>query len=269
MIFKCEKKELQTATANVSRAAAVKSPVPAMEGILLETDGGKLKLTAYDGKIGIYTRIEAEISEDGAIVIPARFLVDLVRKLPEGEVTVKADRNCTCEISCGKTEVSNDAVITSGELAVCQVICVKSCAALICVQTKLCSRKSADLLLVVEFNQFCNIVAFFINRDLDDFRCLLFLITQKLCADRECIGIGFVLDRALLFAGAVGISDSYIVLFLVDIKFGIACQCALVINCHINRSRVCSQKLIIKGNCESGCSHIKNLIICTFDSRAG
>ena len=105
MIFKCEKKELQTATANVSRAAAVKSPVPAMEGILLETDGGKLKLTAYDGKIGIYTRIEAEISEDGAIVIPARFLVDLVRKLPEGEVTVKADRNCTCVISCGKTEV--------------------------------------------------------------------------------------------------------------------------------------------------------------------
>ena len=105
MIFKCEKKELQTATANVSRAAAVKSPVPAMEGILLETDGGKLKLTAYDGKIGIYTRIEAEISEDGAIVIPARFLVDLVRKLPEGDVIIRSDDDFACTVRCGKTNV--------------------------------------------------------------------------------------------------------------------------------------------------------------------
>ena len=105
MIVKCEKKELQTAAGNVSRAAAAKSQIPAMEGILLETDGGRLKLTAYDGKIGIYTRIEAEISEDGAIVIPAKFLVDLVRKLPEGTVTITVDLNCACTIRCGKTEV--------------------------------------------------------------------------------------------------------------------------------------------------------------------
>ena len=105
MIIRCNKKELQTAAATVSRATAAKSPVPAMEGILFETDGGKLKLTAYDSKIGIYTRIDADVQEEGAVVIPARFLVDLVKRLPDGDVTVKADKSFGCTIKCGKSEV--------------------------------------------------------------------------------------------------------------------------------------------------------------------
>ena len=58
----CEKLLLQTAVVNVSRAAANKSPVPAMEGILFEAKDS-LKLTAFDSKIGIYTYLDAEISE--------------------------------------------------------------------------------------------------------------------------------------------------------------------------------------------------------------
>ena len=78
----CEKNTLQTAAANVSRAAASKSPVPAMEGILFEARQGNLKLTAFDSKIGMYTFMDADIQQEGSVVLPARFLVDLLRRLP-------------------------------------------------------------------------------------------------------------------------------------------------------------------------------------------
>ena len=61
----CEKKDLQVAVINVSRAASPKSPIPSLEGMKLETQPGGLKLTSYDTKIGIYTTIEADILESG------------------------------------------------------------------------------------------------------------------------------------------------------------------------------------------------------------
>ena len=103
--IRCEKKDLQTAVNNVSRAAPSKSPIPALEGILFEADRNVLTLTAYDTRIGIYTTVEADILEPGSIVLPARFLIDLVRRLPDGLVTVESDGNFSTTISCGKTEL--------------------------------------------------------------------------------------------------------------------------------------------------------------------
>lgn len=106
MIFlkiRCEKKDLLTAVSNVSRAAPAKSPIPALEGILFEA-GNSLKLTAYDTRIGIYTTLDAEIREKGCIVIPARFLMELVRRLPDGYVSIEADQSLTTTIRCGRTE---------------------------------------------------------------------------------------------------------------------------------------------------------------------
>lgn len=105
MKIKCEKKDLLTAVSNVSRAAPAKSPIPALEGILFEAAGNVLKLTAYDTRIGIYTTVESSILEEGSIVIPARFLLELVRRLPDGMVSVDADESFSTTIRCGKTEI--------------------------------------------------------------------------------------------------------------------------------------------------------------------
>ena len=104
MKIRCEKKDLQTAVNNVSRVAPSKSPIPALEGILLEAAGGELTLTAYDTKIGIYTVLDAAVMEPGSIVISARFLSDLVRRLPDGMVMIEADDSLSVSIVCGKTE---------------------------------------------------------------------------------------------------------------------------------------------------------------------
>ena len=105
MKIRCEKNILQTAVVNVSRAAPSKSPISALEGILFEAGPKGLKLTAYDTKIGIYTYIDADIMEKGANILPARFLKELVRRLPEGIVTIETDAGYAVKVSCGKTEV--------------------------------------------------------------------------------------------------------------------------------------------------------------------
>ena len=100
----CEKTDLQAAINNVSRAAPSKSPIQAMEGILFEA-GDCLRLTAYDSKLGIYTDIEANIEEKGVAVLPCSFMSELVRKLPDGMVSIDCDSDLNAVISCGKMEL--------------------------------------------------------------------------------------------------------------------------------------------------------------------
>ncbi|MBQ9663643.1 MAG: DNA polymerase III subunit beta [Oscillospiraceae bacterium] len=104
MKIRCEKKDLQIAVNNVSRAAPSKSPIPALEGILFEANRDGLKLTAYDTRIGIYTTLDCSVLEGGCIVIPARFLGELVRRLPDGMVSIEADESFATTIRCGKSE---------------------------------------------------------------------------------------------------------------------------------------------------------------------
>ena len=102
MKFTCTKTELQSAVSIAAKAASAKSPIPALEGILIETGLDAVKFTGYDLKKGIYTSIEATVAEPGSIVLGARIFGDIVRSLPEGTVTIKTqDHNVmiTCENS--------------------------------------------------------------------------------------------------------------------------------------------------------------------------
>lgn len=102
MKFSCTRSELQAAVAIAAKAASAKSPIPALEGILIETTLSGIKLTGYDLKKGIYTCMDANVAEQGSIVLGARIFGDIVRSLPEGTVTVRSENNnvfITCENS--------------------------------------------------------------------------------------------------------------------------------------------------------------------------
>ena len=103
MKFRCEKYLLQAACAIASRATASKSPIPALEGLLLEANGD-VKITGYDLREGIYTRIEAEVEQNGSIVVGARLFGEMMRKLPDGIVTIVADDNLNIKVKCGRSE---------------------------------------------------------------------------------------------------------------------------------------------------------------------
>ncbi|MBR1457293.1 MAG: DNA polymerase III subunit beta [Oscillospiraceae bacterium] len=103
MKFTCEKYLLQNACAVASRAAASKSPIQTLEGLLLEA-GADLKITGYDLKEGIFTHVAADIEQPGAIVLGARLFGEMIRKLPDGMVTVATDENHNVKVKCGKSE---------------------------------------------------------------------------------------------------------------------------------------------------------------------
>ena len=99
MKFSCEKYLLLAAVNTAGRCAAAKSPIPALEGLLIEA-GADVKITGYDLKKGIYTHFPADVSEPGAIVLGAKIFSEIVRSLPDGIVTVSCTDSLAVTIRC-------------------------------------------------------------------------------------------------------------------------------------------------------------------------
>ena len=89
MKFICKTKELNTACNNVIRAVGTKVTIPTVEGILIECGSDTLSLTGYDFEFGINTIMSAQVIEPGAIVINAKILCDIIRKLSDEEITIE------------------------------------------------------------------------------------------------------------------------------------------------------------------------------------
>ena len=92
MKFSCEKSFLQNAINTTSRAAAVKSAVSSLEGLLIEAVED-VTISGYNLKTGIRTSINADVSQEGSIVLNSRLFGDIVRRFDDDIVTVEAGEN--------------------------------------------------------------------------------------------------------------------------------------------------------------------------------
>lgn len=99
MKFICNTKELSAACNNVIRAVSTKVTIPTIEGILIECGSNTLSLTGYDFEFGINTIMQVDVVEPGAIVINAKVLCDIIRKLNNDEVTIETNGNSVSIIS--------------------------------------------------------------------------------------------------------------------------------------------------------------------------
>ena len=106
MKFTCDKLLLSDALTNVSRVIAGKSSIPALEGVQLKAYGNTLTLTGYDMEAGITTTIEAGVSAEGEIVLPARLFSDMIRKLACEQVSISVGEKHLAEIVGGATQFS-------------------------------------------------------------------------------------------------------------------------------------------------------------------
>lgn len=91
MKFTCNTKELNAACANVMRAVSSKVTIPTIEGILMECEGSSIRLTGYDFEFGIKTVIGASVQKEGAIVINAKILCDILRGLSAENVSFETN----------------------------------------------------------------------------------------------------------------------------------------------------------------------------------
>ena len=100
MRFTCEKNMLVAGLNITGRTVAQKSAISAIEGILCRADTG-LSLTGFNMETAITYLIDAEVSDAGACVLPAKLFGDIIRRLPEGPVTVVVDENYKVSIRAG------------------------------------------------------------------------------------------------------------------------------------------------------------------------
>ena len=100
MRFTCEKSMLVAGLNIAGRTVAQKSSLSVIEGILCRAGHG-LSLTGYNMETAITYQIEAEVTDPGECILPAKLFGDIVRRLPEGPVTVLVDENFKVSIRAG------------------------------------------------------------------------------------------------------------------------------------------------------------------------
>ena len=100
MRFTCEKSMLVQGLNIAGRTVAQKSSLSVIEGILCKAGHG-LSLTGYNMETAITYEIEAEVSDPGDCILPAKLFGDIIRRLPEGPVTVVVDESFKVSIRAG------------------------------------------------------------------------------------------------------------------------------------------------------------------------
>jgi DNA polymerase-3 subunit beta len=99
----CEKKSFCQAVSVTSRAVSARTSLPVLEGLLLSASDGGLDISGYDLEIGIRTSVEAKVEQKGSIVVPARVLMEIARRVPGETIEMSVDDRCLVEL------VSDDA----------------------------------------------------------------------------------------------------------------------------------------------------------------
>lgn len=87
----CQREKLVYAVQLVQRAVSNKNPLPILSGIKFETENDSIKLTATDLEMGISCSVPADIIEAGSAVLPARYIAELIRRLPDVPVFIESD----------------------------------------------------------------------------------------------------------------------------------------------------------------------------------
>jgi len=102
MIITVERARLLECVSKLQRVVGAKSTMPVLEGILLSAAQGLLTLSAYNLEMGMKKEMYARCDEEGDIVINARLLADILRKMNGLQVEISSDEKLLCHISCGE-----------------------------------------------------------------------------------------------------------------------------------------------------------------------
>ena len=110
MKFRCERDVLADALGSAGRAATSRTgTLPVLAGVRLEVVGDALTVTGTDLELTIRLSIEVGGERDGAVVVPARLIADIVKALPAGAVELElaeASDGAEVSISAGRSQFS-------------------------------------------------------------------------------------------------------------------------------------------------------------------
>ncbi len=96
--------DLAASVSIVMKAVPSKTTMPILECILIDASYDQIKFTSNDMEIGIETIVKGEVLEKGKIALDAKIFSDIVRKLPNSQVTIETNDRDVATIRCEKAK---------------------------------------------------------------------------------------------------------------------------------------------------------------------
>ena len=98
------KSELNKAVGIVMKAVPVRTTMNILECILIDATTNVIKFTGNDMELGIETIVDGIIEEKGMVALDAKIFYEIIRRLPDNDITIKTDDKYTATITCEKAK---------------------------------------------------------------------------------------------------------------------------------------------------------------------
>ncbi|WP_055545940.1 DNA polymerase III subunit beta [Streptomyces sp. NBRC 110028] len=102
MKIRVERDVLAEAVAWTARSLPARPPVPVLAGILLKAEEGALSLSGFDYEVSARVSVEADVEDDGTVLVSGRLLADICRALPNRPVEISSD-GVRVTVVCGSS----------------------------------------------------------------------------------------------------------------------------------------------------------------------
>lgn len=100
----CSKNSLLKSVNISLKAVPSKTTMPILECILMDATTNQIKFTTNDMELGIETIVDGHIEEKGMIALNAKIFYEIIRRLPDSDVTIKTDERYNATITCEKAK---------------------------------------------------------------------------------------------------------------------------------------------------------------------
>ncbi len=100
----CSKSSLLKSVSISLKAVPSKTTMPILECILMDATTNQIKFTTNDMELGIETIVEGTIEEKGMVALDAKIFYEIIRRLPDNDITIKTDEKYTATITCEKAK---------------------------------------------------------------------------------------------------------------------------------------------------------------------
>ncbi|MGW1762536.1 DNA polymerase III subunit beta [Streptomyces sp. NPDC002073] len=102
MKIRVERDVLAEAVAWAARSLPARPPVPVLAGLLLKAEEGSLSLSGFDYEVSARVSVDADVEEDGTVLVSGRLLADICRALPNRPVEISTD-GVRATVVCGSS----------------------------------------------------------------------------------------------------------------------------------------------------------------------
>lgn len=100
----CQKNDLLNSVSIALKAVPAKSTMPILECMIIEVKNDTIKLIANDMELGIETVVKGNVMSPGTVAMNAKVFSEIIRKLPDNDITIETDENFMTTIICEKSK---------------------------------------------------------------------------------------------------------------------------------------------------------------------